>query len=38
VNDRVSGEAVWFEICAEVREPYRQSWIEKRDWGDEEEG
>jgi hypothetical protein len=38
VNDRVSGDAVWFEVCAEAREPYRQSWIEGRDWEVEPEG
>jgi hypothetical protein len=38
VNDRVPGEAVWFEVCSEAREPYRRSWIEKRAWGEEREG
>jgi len=36
VKDRVQGDAVWFEVCAEAREPYRRAWIEKRDWSDEE--
>ena len=35
VNDRVPGDAVWFEVCAEAREPYRRSWVEKREWGEE---
>jgi hypothetical protein len=38
VNDRVPGDAVWFEVCAEAREPYRRSWIEKREWDEEREG
>jgi hypothetical protein len=36
VNDRVEGDAVWFEVCAEAREPYRRAWIEKREWTEEE--
>ena len=36
VNDRVQGDAVWFEVCGEAREPYRRSWIEKREWSEEE--
>ncbi len=36
VNDRVQGDAVWFEVCAEAREPYRRAWIEKREWSGEE--
>jgi hypothetical protein len=31
VNDQVPGDAVWFEVCGEAREPYRRSWIEKRE-------
>jgi hypothetical protein len=38
VNDRVHGDAVWFEVCAGAREPYRRSWIEKREWEEEREG
>jgi hypothetical protein len=38
VNDRVPGDAVWFEVCGEAREPYRRSWIEEREWEDEGEG
>jgi hypothetical protein len=32
LNDRVPGDAVWFEVCGESREAYRQGWIEGRDW------
>jgi hypothetical protein len=38
VNDRMPGDAVWFEACGEAREPYRRSWIEKREWEEEREG
>jgi hypothetical protein len=38
VNDRVPGDAVWFEVCGEAREPYRRSWIEKRAWEEGREG
>jgi hypothetical protein len=38
VNDRVQGDAVWFEVCAEAREPYRRSWIEGPEWEEESEG
>jgi hypothetical protein len=38
VNDRVPGDAVWFEVCGEAREPYRRSWIEGREWDEEREG
>jgi hypothetical protein len=37
VNDKVPGDAVWFEAYSEAREPYRRSWIEKRDWEEESE-
>jgi hypothetical protein len=30
VNDRVPGDAVWFEVCAEAREPCRRSGVEKQ--------
>jgi hypothetical protein len=36
VNDRVPGDAVWFEIFAEAREPYRRSSVEKREWEEED--
>jgi hypothetical protein len=38
VNDQVPGDAVWFEFCGEVREPYRRAWIEKREWDEERRG
>jgi ferredoxin len=38
VNDRVPGDALWFEVCGEAREPYRRSWIERREWGEEPKG
>jgi hypothetical protein len=36
VNDGVTGDAVWFEVCGQAREPYRRAWLENRDWDDEE--
>ncbi|MBI4587580.1 MAG: hypothetical protein HY725_01975 [Candidatus Rokubacteria bacterium] len=38
VNDRVPGDAVWFEVCGEAREPYRRAWIEERGWDEEQRG
>jgi len=38
LNDRVPGDAVWFEACGEAREPYRRGWIEGRAWEEEREG
>jgi hypothetical protein len=38
VNDRVPGDAVSFEVCAEARTPYCRSWIEKPEWEEEPEG
>ena len=38
VNDGVPGDAIWFEVCGEAREPYRRSWIEERGWGEERRG
>jgi hypothetical protein len=38
LNDHVPGDAVWFEVCGESREPYRRSWIEDREWEGPPEG
>ena len=38
VNDGLPGDAVWFEVCGEARDPYRRSWIEGREWEEEREG
>src|SRR4029077_6849184 len=38
VNDRVPGDAVWFEVGGGPREPSRRSGIEKREGEDEPEG
>ena len=27
------GDAVWFEACGELREPYRRRWLEGRELG-----
>jgi hypothetical protein len=37
VNDRLPGDAVWFEVCGQAREPYRRGWIEGREWAEEGE-
>jgi hypothetical protein len=37
VNDSLPGDAVWFEVSAVAREPYRRSWIEGRDWEEGED-
>ena len=38
LNDRVPGDAVWFEVSGESREAYRRGWIEKRGWDEERRG
>jgi hypothetical protein len=38
VNDRVPGDAVWFEGSGESREAYRRGRIEDRDWDEERRG
>ncbi|MFQ5899674.1 MAG: hypothetical protein ACE5JN_15700 [Candidatus Methylomirabilia bacterium] len=38
LNDRVPGDAVWFEVSGESREAYRQGWIEGRGWDEERRG
>lgn len=38
LNDRVPGDAIWFEVCGEAREAYRRGWIEGREWDEERRG
>lgn len=35
LNDRVAGDAVWFEVSGDSRDAYRRGWIDGRDWDEE---
>jgi hypothetical protein len=32
VNDRIQGDAVWFEAAAKLESRTARSWIEEREW------